>query len=449
MANVLNNLFGGNKPSAEQGPAQAGDSDFADFAQAADPSPAPFSPASNTLGGAQPEQTLRPYTKWYNVHERYTWSDFKSEGIILSIIAVVVVLHLIGARLNRSKAKKWIRAHAAPLSAEFAVVGFSGVPPSAADKKDDELLQALAQSSALQGDNLLKEKSLFEFATYATGRANVAFLDVKLTLLKRFNPLTAFFETAIGFFWESIGQPRDVVEAVLYPFDGKEALLVPGLPGAAELRSKDSKSTYDNFVWALVHKECMRQVRDDRYDVSLTYTKDNSKLPNWLTVMSESAEITDALLTPELIKAAEAAGDAFEYLIVSDQPVEKPKTLNETAPRKRVFLKYRIPSNNDYTSLLPLFSYFLRITDLLVQVAHFRPEVARKVKAVRDDMIRQIQKADEESRAEERAQERERAKKAKRDQELNALDAKAQKKYLEREREKELRKNVKKHTSRV
>jgi hypothetical protein len=261
------------------------------------------------------------------VHERYTWSDFQAEGIILSVIAVVLLLHLFGARLNRTKARKWIRAHAAPLTSEFALVGFAGVPFAASDKKGDELLQALTEANERQGESLLKEKSLFEFATYATGRANVAFLDVKLTLVKRFNPLTVLLEYALGFFFDSAGGDNyDVAEATLYPFDGKEALTVPGLPGAAELRSKDSKSAFDNFVWAIVHKERMKQVRDDRYDVSLTVTKDNSKLPNWLTVMTESGEITDALLTPELIKATEAAGDLFEYLIVSDQPTDKPKT---------------------------------------------------------------------------------------------------------------------------
>ena len=241
-------------------------------------------------------------------------------------MAVVLVLHLFGARLNRNKAKKWIRAHAAPLTAEFSSVGFSGVPLNAGDKKGDQLLQAIADGNVGQGDRLLKEKSLFEFATYATGRANVAFVDVKLTLLKRFNPLTVLFDKVSSFFFDSVSETYDVVEAILYPFDGKEGLLVPTIPGAAEARSKDGKSIFDGFVWALVHKECMKQIRDDRYDVSLTVTKDNSKLPNWLTVMTESAEITEALLTPELIKAAEAAGDLLEYLIVSDQPIEKPKT---------------------------------------------------------------------------------------------------------------------------
>lgn len=448
MANVLNSLFGG-KPAADPVKAQAGDSDFADFA-GAEPAPVSFPPASNPFtGGGLPAQTARPYTKWYNVHERHSLSDFKAEGIILLVAGLVLVLHLIGATLNRSKAKKWIRAHAATLAAEFALVGFSGVPLSAAHKSDSELVQELAASNTQQGDNVLKEKSLFEFATYGTGRANVAFVDVKLTLVKRFNPLKILAEQVLGFFFDSFGQPQDVCEAILYPFDGQEAKIVPGLPGAAELRAKDCKSAYDGFVWALVHKEHMKQVRNDRYDVSLTYTKDHAKLPNWLTVMTESAEITDVILTPDLIAAAEAAGDRLEYLIVTDQPIEKPTTINETTPRKRIFLKYRLPSDDNYEPLVPLFKQFLRVSDVLASSAHFRPEVHRKVKAARDATIKAIQKAEDDEKAEERALEREKAKKAKRDAELKALDAKAQKKYLDREREKELRKSNKKQTTRA
>ncbi|KAM7221417.1 DUF1682 domain containing protein [Rhypophila decipiens] len=447
MANVLNNLFGGGKATPD--PVVGGDSDFGDFVEGAEPAPAPITPITHTLGGIPPAQTGRPYTKWYNVHERYTWSDFQVEGAILLAFGVVLLVHLIGARLNRNKAKKWTRAHAAPLASEFALVGFSGVPSSTAGKSGDELVKALNENNVEKGDNITKEKSLFEYATYATGRANVAFLDVKLTLRKRFNPLTALFETVFAFFFESFGDSADTVEAFLYPFDGKEAQIVPGPPGAAELRAKDSKSSYDGFVWAIVHKERMKQVRDDRYDVSLTYTKDHPKLPSWLTVMSESAEITDLLLTPELINAATAAGDDFEYLIVSDQPLEKPTTIEETTPRKRIFLKYRLPSSDDYSNLLPVFTYFLRITDQLVASAKFRPEVLRKVRSVRDDAIRHIQKAEEDEKAEERKIAQEKAKKAKRDAELKALDAKAQKKYLEKEREKEVRKMTKRSTTRA
>ncbi|XXH04410.1 hypothetical protein Hte_010824 [Hypoxylon texense] len=430
MADFIKNIIGGNK--ASDTPAASADSDFADFANAPPPEPAAFQSASGgaPFGSAAP--TGLPYTKWYNIHERYGLKDFRAEGIILAIIAVIFTLHFIGTKLNRTKAKAWIKAHASILAGEFAIVGFGGVPQADQDP-----------------EKMLKAKSLFEYATYATGRQNVAFMDVKLSLIKRFNPIMTLIETAMSFFLDSFTAPEDYIEAVIYPFDGKEAQIVPALPGGTELRSKDSKSSFDGFVFAVVNKDRMKQLRDERYDLSITFTKDNAKLPIWTTVMSESAEITDTLLTNELASAITKAGDLFDYLIISDQPVDKPKKMDETIPRKRLYLRYRLPSSNNYDDLAPLFAYFVRISDHLASSAHFRPEVLRKVKAVRDENVKQIQKIAEEEKAEERAAERDRAKKAKRDAELNALDAKAQKKYLEKEREKEIRKSSKRQTMRA
>ncbi|KAH6668970.1 putative UPF0674 endoplasmic reticulum membrane protein [Halenospora varia] len=449
MAALLNNLFGGSKPSAS--PAPSADSDFADFAGAPDPSPASFSAiptaASFAGAGAFPTGAAVPYTKWYNIHERYALSDFKQEGIILGFIAVIIAVHLFGSSANRKKAKSWIDAHAATLKREFALVGFGGRAPSPEDVEDNGLAKSLASVNLDRPEELLKEKSLQQYATYATGRTNVAFLDVSISLYKRYSPLALIAEFVMSLFFESMPAPVERVEATLYPFDGRESLTVPGqLPGAQELR-KD-KSGYDGFVWAVVNKETMKQLRDDRYDVSITSTKDSPKLPNWVTIMSESAEITDFLLTPELIKAVESAGDLLEHLIITDQPIDQPLKLDDTIPKKRIHLSYRIPSSGDYSKLLPIFEYFIRVTDILVQSAHFRPEVLRKVKATRDEQIKRLQKADDDEKAEERQLEREKAKKMKRDLELKGLDAKAQKKYLEKEKEREMKKMQKKQTQR-
>lgn len=109
----------------------------------------------------------------------------------------------------------------------------------------------------------------------------------------------------------------------------------------------------------------------------------------------------------------------------------------------------RLPSSPaKYNDSMPLFSYFLRLPDLLVQSAHFRPEILRKVRTVREDMIRSLKKESEKEKAEERELERERAKKLKRDLELKGLDAKAQKKYLDKEREREQKRAMKKQTMR-
>merc|ERR1712054_197362 len=109
----------------------------------------------------------------------------------------------------------------------------------------------------------------------------------------------------------------------------------------------------------------------------------------------------------------------------TDQPTDKPKTLDETKPSKRILLKYRLPGNNDYNALNRLFNYTLHLPDFLVQHGSFRPK--------------ELRKAAKEEKNEERILEREKAKKAKRDAELAALDAKAQKKYLEKEQTKEMR----------
>lgn len=243
------------------------------------------------------------------MHERYTLQDFRVEGYILAVVGVLFAFHLLGSRRNKAKARAWMRAHAPLLRSEFSSVGFDGVPanPEASD----------------DGAALIREKSLFQFETYATGRANAAFVDVNVGLTKRFNPILSAVEYVMGTFMDSVPVPRDAVNATIYPFDGREGKIVPAIPGS---ETKASKSTYDGFVWAVVHKERMQRLRDERYDASLTSTKDSAKLPSWLAVMTENAEITNTFLTPELVDAVTKAGDHFEYLIITDQPLDKPKT---------------------------------------------------------------------------------------------------------------------------
>ena len=205
-------------------------------------------------------------------------------------------------------------------------------------KKDADADAAAVAAASTPGedfvitDDFLKEKAANEFITYATGRLNIAALEVKMTLHKRYNPFLWFFDSLLGFLFEAIPSPEERVQAVAFSFDGREAKLVPTPRGAAggeelaESRKKVPNSSYDGFVWAIVHKDCMRRLRDERYDLSLTMTREHPKLPNWATIMTESAEITDVLLTPELIKAVEISGDSLEAFIVSDQPIDQPKT---------------------------------------------------------------------------------------------------------------------------
>ena len=213
--------------------------------------------------------------------------------------------------------------HLALLESEYASVGFGGRKkgPSADDVQSKGLAKAMASSQEVS-EEMLKQKQKHEFLTYATGRQNVAYLAVQISLYKRYNPLLWLGEAALSFFFDSITTPVERVEATAYPFDGKEKAYVQNLESGV------GNSSYDNFVWAIVHKDKMKQLRDDRYDLSLTATRDNAKLPDFCTIMSESAEIADALLTPELIKAVADAGEDLEALVITDQPIDAPKRYN-------------------------------------------------------------------------------------------------------------------------
>ncbi|EPS27528.1 hypothetical protein POX_e06492 [Penicillium oxalicum] len=428
MAGVFKNVFG----SQPSGAANA-DDDFADFVEAPNPSPASLVADTTTIPALN-TQGATPYTKWYRVWERTSPSDFMQEALIMPFILVVVLFHLWGTRANRRRARDWAKAHIPALQKEFAVVGFDGISRSAPDEITVELSNP---------EKLLKEKSGHEFAAYATGRQNVAFVDVALTMPKRYNPITYIMEYVFSFFFESWEAPAEKYEALMYAFDGKEKDLVPVL-GKDTSSVKVSNSTYDGFIWAVVHKSHMRKFRTDRYDASITFSKDHSKLPSWVTVMSESAEITEALLTPDLIQAIEQAGNNFEFLIVTDQPVDKPLKINETIPKKRVQLSVNLTS--DYSSTLPLFNQFLRFADKLVAVAHWRPEVMRKIRSVRDEEIKKLRRAEEEEKAEERKLAAEKIKKEERERLLRGMTAEEQRKYLDRESQKEQRKSMKKHT---
>ena len=72
----------------------------------------------------------------------------------------------------------------------------------------------------------------------------------------------------------------------------------------------------------------------------------------------------------------------------------------------------------------------------------------RKIRGTRDEQIRQLKKIDDDEKAEERKLEGDKKKKAERDAKLTGMSAEEQKKYLERERERDHKKATKRMTKR-
>ena len=177
---------------------------------------------------------------------------------------LMVLVHFWGTRKNKRIAKKWMAVHAPLLDSEFALVGFhdqpkmtpypegknnagEGVtmqdtgPESSYVQNDTPLTGAsigvqagqglLAASAKLTGDNvpddMLKEKTPAEYQSFATGRMNVAFMDVIITMHKRYNPGMLLAENVMGLFFESFKPPSEKVETIVYPFNGREQDFVP------------------------------------------------------------------------------------------------------------------------------------------------------------------------------------------------------------------------------
>ena len=193
----------------------------------------------------------------------------------------------------------------------------------------------------------------------------------------------------------------------------------------------------------------MRRLRDERYDISLTFTRDHAKLPNWATVMTESAEISDLLLTKDIIDGVTSAGpDLFEYLIATDQPIDKPTTIGETTPKKRLYLSLKIPRDSNYMSTLPLYASFLRLPDLLVSQGRFRPEVNRKIEIVRETELKKLKKVAETEQEEDRKTKSEKIKREERERKLKGMSAEEQRKFLEKETERDRKRQEKKMSRR-
>ena len=104
------------------------------------------------------------------------------------------------------------------------------------------------------------------------------------------------------------------------------------------------------------------------------------------------------------------------------------------------------PSSVEQDPTLSIFSYFIRLPDQLVSSGRFRPEVSRKIRQTREDELRKLRRLDEDEKAEERNAKKDKERKEKRDAMLRTMSAEEQRKFLEKEREKDMRKSQKKMT---
>ncbi|KAG6821261.1 hypothetical protein H0H93_002371 [Arthromyces matolae] len=199
----------------------------------------------------------------------------------------------------------------------------------------------------------------------------------------------------------------------------------------------------NDFVWAVVAKDELLSIKQNRWDLTFTKTSENPALPSSLSVMSEFADITDNLLKPALVTALSnpKVSPYFRSLSVTDQPRQRPEApLPAEKRRKHVLLSLSLPSRAQETE--ELVAALFPFIDSLHNI-NLRPETKNKLKKVREELDKSLKADAEKEKKEEEQQAAEDRKAAKRkleEERVAKLPAAEQQKYLEKERKRLLRK---------
>ncbi|KAJ6599044.1 hypothetical protein DFH09DRAFT_22023 [Mycena vulgaris] len=319
---------------------------------------------------------------------------FQKEAYLLAVLLAYITFFFYGRWSNARQATKWLDSHLPVLEQQFS--------------KPKHWIQ----------------DGYSDFFNFSTGRRNVASLHTIFALRPRHDFFQWAFQTL-----------RTFVDLQYRPMDDLQ-LDFKLLPGALS----------HDFVWGVVSKDELLSVKDDRWDLTFTKTSENSALPSKFTVMSEFADVTDGVLRAfPLAKVLEDPKIApyFRSLSITDQPRDRPtKPVQPNEREKHVILRLSAPSASQAADTAGIVAALFPFIDSLSKVA-LRPETKTKLKKVREDTDKDIRKEAERDKKEEEAEALEAKKAAKRKEEeerIAKLSAADQKKILERERKRSLRK---------
>ncbi|KAK2466227.1 hypothetical protein APHAL10511_001869 [Amanita phalloides] len=360
--------------------------------------------ALKLLAGLTPPPFVQPID--YDGLE-YKWNmfvfrpgQFKAELYLLAAVLFYIVWFKLGAIRNRKKADTWLQAHFPIYEQQFTAASRGG----------------------------LITDGYSDFFAFSTGRCNVASLHTIFKLRPRHDFLQWAFQTARTFI-DLDHNPKDNIQ-----LDFK---LAPGT------------FAYD-LVWAVVAKDELRTIKNDRWDLTFTKTSENYALSPTLSVMSEYADVTENMLKPiGNFSLINVFGDPkilpyFRSLSVTDQPRQRPLgPVSAEEREKHVILSLRVPPSSRTGDAAALVTAMFAFVDSLAKFS-LHPETKAKLKKSRDELDRSLKVEAEREKKEQLSQAAEDKKAAKRraeDERVAKLSAAEQQKILEKERKKTLRKS--------
>ncbi|KAH8105825.1 DUF1682-domain-containing protein [Cristinia sonorae] len=379
-----------------------------------------FNPISMVVGALTPPPPS--LTEDYDGLE-YRWKVFtfrpalfQFEIFLLAAVLLYTALYFIGRSANVRRANKWFDAHL-------------------------ELYQSQFTKPHQKGG--LTQDGNSDFFVFSTGRRAIKALHTTFTLRPRHDFFQLIYQTLWGFV-ELDYRVNDVVE-LTFTF-------------------KDSASVPD-CVWAIVAKDELKGIRSKRWDLTFTKTTENPNLPTSLTVMSEFADITENLLKTHgplslsTVLSNPAVLPYFRSLSLTDQPRTRPYAPVPASERgKHLILSLNIPPSG--TATLPLVQAVFQLVDIIAGEGGWgigkspltskgpgvglngslRPETRSKLKKAREELDKELKEELAKEKREEQAEEKAAAKRKAEEERLSRLSASEQKKALEREKKRLMRK---------
>lgn len=362
-----------------------------------------------SLGNFLAPQPQIPWEEYEGTQFRWKFFVFRPGQLQLDLILfLIVVLYglvfFVGKSTNASRADAWLNAHEQLFTEQFTRPGTRN------------------------------RDGYSDVFVFSTGRRAVRSLHTVLRMLPRQDLLQMTYQFVLGTF-DLKYRAEDRVTLDI-SFDDKTTAQIP------------------DFVWAVVSKDELSSIREERWDLTFTKTTESSLLPPTLSVMTELADITDNLLKPmgnfslPKLLSDSAALAYFRSLSISDQPLTRPSgPLKPELKRKYLSLTLAVPPPQDSGATRSLVAGILQLADALAgpksALTNLRPETKTKLRKRRDELDSELRAEAEREAKEAEKEAKDNALAAKRQAEKDRianLPATEQQKILERERKRQLRK---------
>ncbi|KAJ3529403.1 hypothetical protein NM688_g7859 [Phlebia brevispora] len=380
----------------------------------------PLAPLAKVLQAISPPPILLPQ-EYDGLEFRWKFlvfrpAMFKQEAWFLSVVLLYIVFYFIGKSANVSRAQKWFDAHLPVYKQQF--------------------------SKPVQPGGLTRDGNSDLFG-FSTGRRAVRALHTVFALRPRHDLFQFAYQVGRGF----IDLDWRVVDEVELDFTFQDSSNVP------------------ECVWAIVAKDELKNAKATRWDLSFTRTTDHGSLPSSLTVMSELADITDNILKPHgPLNLATVLSDPailpyFRSLSITDQPRTRPLAPLPASERtKHLILSLSVPPASKSAVTLPLVEATFKLVDVIAAAGGWgigkgpggkngvglapslRPETKTKLRVVREKLDKELKEEAVKEKREEAEAQKAAAKKKAEDERLSKLSAAEQKKELDREKKRLIRK---------